>query len=131
MAFWEKESFEYYDDRIATVRQEKLEFQKKVDDKETEEQLLLKKRRDFGIKKYASIKEREKIISEAESCGYSLHAINRLKGYNKFSWDQDNVTNEIINDFNDAINYIRKQKKYRASFLYKIGDIFGGSEDEG
>lgn len=70
------------------------------------------------------------IISEAESCGYSLKAINRLKEYNKFSWDQDNITNEIIDEFTDAYNYVRKQKKYRESILYKIGDIFGGSEDE-
>ena len=130
LAFWKKETFEYYDARIATVQQEKLELQRKVDDKETEKQSLLKKRRDFGIKKYASIRTRELIISEAESCGYSPKAINKLKEYNKFSWDQDNITNEILDDFTDAFNFIRKQKKYRESFLYKIGDIFGGSEDE-
>lgn len=50
MTLWKKETFEYYDDRITKVRQEKLELQKKVDDKEIEEQSLLEKRRDFGIK---------------------------------------------------------------------------------
>lgn len=131
MAVWKRETFEYYDDQIATVRQEKLELKKELDDKEAEEQLLLEKRRDLGIKKYASIKTREQIISEAESCGYSLKAIDKLKEYNKLSWDQDNVTNEIIDDFTDAFNYILQQKKYRKSVLYKIGAIFGGNEDAG
>lgn len=130
MAVWKKETFEYYDTRIAAVQQEKLELQRKVGEKETEEQSLLKKRCDFGIKKYASIKIRESIISEAENCGYSPKAINKLKEYNKFPWNQDNITNEIINDFTDAFNFIRKQNRYRESLLYKIGDIFGGNEDE-
>ena len=130
MALWKKETFEYYDDRITKVRQEKLELQKKVDNKEIEEQSLWEKRRDFGIKKYASIKTREWIISEAESCGYSSKAIDKLKEYNNFSWDQDNITNEIIDEFTDAHNYIRQQKNYRESIFYKIGDKFGGSEHE-
>lgn len=130
MAFWRRETFKYYDERLAKVRQDKLELQKKLENIEVEEQLILEGRCDFGIKKYASIKTREKIISEAESCGYSSKAINKLKEYNEHPWDQDTITNEIINEFIDADNYIRKQKKYKEFFFYKLGDIFGGSEDE-
>lgn len=130
MASWRKETFEYYDGRLAKVRRDKLELQKRLEDIEVEEQSILRSRCDFGIKKYASIKTREKIISEAESCGYSSKAINKLKEYNEHPWDQDTITNEIINEFIDADNYIRQQKKYKESLFYKLGDIFGGSEDE-
>ena len=60
LAFWRRGTFEYYDERLAKVLQEKLELQKRLSDIEDEEQTLLRKRRDFGIKEYASIKAREK-----------------------------------------------------------------------
>lgn len=129
LAFPRKESFKYYDDRIAKVNQEKLELEKRYKEKEDEEASLLEQRRDFGMREYTKAR-REIIISEAESEGYSEEAVDRLKEYNESSWNQDTITNDVINDFIDASNFIIKHKKYRKSIFYKIGDIIEGSDDE-
>lgn len=130
MAFIKKKTLVYYDKRIENVRQRKLELKRELEKADEEEKSLECQRRDFGMGKYGTKKVRSRIISEADYYHYSQCEIEKLKKYMDLDWNQDNVTNEVIDDFSDAEEYIKSQTPYRRNPFYKIGDMLEDDTDE-
>ena len=75
--------------------------------------------------------KRERLLSEAEELGFSHVLIEELRKKTK-DWNQDNITNEMINEFENLNLYIKKQAPYRRNPLYFLGsitNIVGGNEN--
>lgn len=93
---------------------------------------ILNNRRDAGIKKYNNSNKRKQLLDDAAYLGFSNSEIEMLRQYIQ-QWNQDDVTNEIIDKFENLEKYIKKQAPHRKNFLYKIGSLpnnNGGTEND-
>lgn len=120
--FFEKNSIKKCDNRLGKIRQEKLELKNRLQELDELEENELVIRRNVGIKKYISEEKRRRLLDEAERLGYSHKEIEILRVYVK-DWNVDNVSNEIIDSFENLETYIAEQAPYKNNPLYFIGNI--------
>lgn len=60
---------------------------------------IVDERRDYGIKQYLDKKKREELLGNAERYGYSPEKLRELRVYVD-EWNQDCVTNDVLDSFN-------------------------------
>ena len=71
------------------------------------------------------------ILNEAEQLGFSHDAIEKLRIIAE-DWNQDNISNDIIDEFVNLEKYIESQAPHKRNPLYLLGDILnfsGGDEN--
>ena len=132
MAMWKKDPLEEYDNQLGKIQQEKLDLKNRIKELDALEIDVLKNRKDMGLRMYMKAEKREKLLSEAEELGYSHKVIEDLRNFSK-DWNQDNVTNELINEFKNVELYIKKNAPHRKNLLYLLGCVTndrGGNEDD-
>lgn len=125
MGIWKKDPIETYDNQLGKIDQEELELLKRLEDLRKTKQDILVNRRDAGLKKYMSESKRNALLGEAERLGYSHSVIEKLKEYSD-DWNQDKVSNEIIDEFENLGKYIKEQAPYKDNPLYKVSAIVNG-----
>lgn len=131
MGIWKKNPLEEYDNRLGKIQQEKLKLKQRMEELETLEKNTLEDRKDVGLRIYMMEKKREDLLSEAEELGFSHELIEDLREQTR-DWNQDNITNEHIDEFENLKKYIKKQSPHRKNPLYILGgvtNIVGGNEN--
>lgn len=130
MGIWKKDPIKTYDNKLGKIDQEKLQLMKRLEYLSKVEKDILDNRRNAGLKKYMNEGNRNDLLQEAERLGYSHDDIERLKKYSD-DWNQDNISNEIIDEFENIGKYIKAQAPYKDKLLYKICDglNLGGNEN--
>lgn len=132
MGIWKKDPLEKCDNQLGKIQQEKLRLKKRLEELEELENNTLNNRKDIGIKKYLNIEKRERLLAEAERLGFSHEAIEALKEKAK-DWNQDNISNDIIDEFENLVKYIKRQAPHKNNPLYWLGSISnfdGGNEND-
>lgn len=127
MGIWKKEPLSEYDNQLGKIRQEKLELTKRLSELDIMENDVLDNRRDAGLKKYMNVELRKKLLNEAEGLGFSHEEIEKLRAYEN-EWNQDIVSNSVIDEFVDLEKYIKKQAPHKGNLLYMLGK--GGNQDD-
>ena len=131
MEIWKKNLLESYDNQLGRIRQEKLGLKKRLQELDELENNTLSERKNAGIKKYLDENKRNNILNEAEKLGFSHEAIEKLRDIAR-DWNQDNVSNDIIDEFVNLESYIENQAPHKKNPLYRLGDMLnfsGGDED--
>lgn len=131
VGIWKKNPLEEYDNQLGKIQQEKLQLKQRMEELENLEKNTLEDRKDVGLRLYMKEEKRESVLSEAEELGFSHELIEELRNKTK-DWNQDNITNEIIDEFENLNFYIKKQAPYRKNPLYFLGgitNIVGGNEN--
>lgn len=121
-----------YDNQVEKVEQSILVSKKRLEQQYELKSNILSERRDAGIKRYLNRDKRETLLNDAEQFGYSHDEIDRLRNDTK-DWNQDNISNEIIDDLVELENYVLERLPYKERLLYYLGgiiDLRGGDEDE-
>lgn len=98
MGIWKKNPLEEYDNQLGKIQQEKLQLKQRMEELENLEKNTLEDRKDVGLRMYMREEKRERLLSEAEELGFSHELIEELRKKTK-DWNQDNITNEIIDEF--------------------------------
>ncbi len=132
VGIWKKDPIQECDNQLRSIRQEKLELLKRIDELSDQENNTLNARRDAGIRKYIKHQDRERILSAAEKLGYSHDVISSLRD-KSHDWNQDTVTNETIDKFVQLEQFIRSQAAYKSNIFYRIGSWFpddGGNDND-
>ncbi|WP_444240619.1 hypothetical protein [Eshraghiella crossota] len=132
MAIWKKNPLEEYDNKLGKIQQEKLQIKKRLEELETLETNTLENRKDAGLRMYMKVEKREKLFLEAEKLGYSHEIIENLRNQTE-DWNQDNITNEVLDEIENLNVYIKKQAPHKRNPLYLLGgitNIAGGSEND-
>lgn len=132
MEIWKKNPLEKYDNQLGKIKQEKLELKNRLEELEKLEINTLNDRKNAGMKKYMNKEKRERLLAEAEELGFSHEAIEKLREQAK-DWNQDNISNETIDEFEGLEKYINRQAPHKKNPLYLIGSItnlVGGNEDD-
>lgn len=132
MEIWKKNPLVQYDNQLGKIRQEKLQLKKRLEELDDQEIDTLNNRRDAGIKKYMSNEKRKRLLDEAETLGFSHEEIQALRVYVD-NWNQDIVTNAIIDELENLEKYIEKQAPHKKNPLYKLGGLTnscGGNEND-
>lgn len=131
MGIWKKDPIKTYDNQLGKLDQEELWLMKRLEDVRKLKADTLDNRRNAGPKKYMNAGKRNNLLSEAERLGYSHDEIARLKKCSD-DWNQDNISNEVIDEFENLGKYIKSQASYKDNLLYKVCDILslGGNENE-
>ena len=132
VGIWKKNPLEEYDNQLGKIQQEKLQLKQRMEELENLEKNTLEDRKDVGLRMYMRAEKRERLLSEAEELGFSHELIEELRKKTK-DWNQDNITNEIIDEFENLKFYIEKQAPYRKNPLYFLGgitNIVGGNEND-
>ena len=127
-----KNLIDIYNNQLREVEQEELETKHTLQLIQEKKMNILNNRKDAGIKKYNNSNKRKQLLDDAELLGFSSTEIEILRQYIQ-QWDPDNVTNEIIDKFENLEKYIKKQAPHKKSFLYKIGSLpnnNGGTEND-
>lgn len=130
MGIWKKDPIKTYDNQLGKIDQEELQLLKRLEDLRKLKEDTLYNRRNVGLRKYMNESNRNDLLKEAERLGYSHDDIAKLKKYSD-DWNQDNISNEIIDEFENLGKYIRAQAPYKDNLLYKVCDILnlGGNEN--
>ncbi len=132
VAIWKKNPLEEYDNKLGKIQQEKLQIKKRLEELETLETNTLENRKDAGLRMYMKVEKREKLFLEAEKLGYSHEIIENLRNQTE-DWNQDNITNEVLDEIENLNVYIKKQAPHKRNPLYLLGgitNIAGGSEND-
>lgn len=132
MRIWKKNSLIEYDNQLGKIDQEKLKLKQRMDELEELEKNTLEERKNVGFRMYMKQEKREKLLSEAEELGFSHKLIEKLREQTK-DWNQDSITNEIIDEFENLNTYIKVQAPHKKNPLYfigGIGNIKGGNEND-
>lgn len=132
MAIWKKNPLEEYDNQLGKIQQEKLQIKKRMEELEALEKNTLESRKDAGLRMYMKVEKRERLFSEAEELGFSHEIIENLRNQTE-DWNQDNITNEVIDELENLNVYIKKQAPHKKNPLYLLGGIannIGGSEND-
>ena len=116
---WAKE----YDEKISNLNSTKLEYQKQIQKIESTVDNLKNSRRNAGLTYYGDKKKREELIEKGRVNGYSETKLKMLQPYVE-EWNQDNVTNEILDDFNILEQFVAERYSYQKNKLYKISNFF-------
>lgn len=116
---WAKE----YDDEINNLNSTKLEYQKQIKKIDSTVDNLKNSRRDAGLAHYGDKKKREDLIEKGREKGYSETKLKMLQPYVE-EWNQDNVTNEILDDFNILEQFVAERYSYQNNKLYKLSNFF-------
>lgn len=107
MAIWKKNPLEEYDNKLGKIQQEKLQIKKRLEELEILETNTLENRKDAGLRMYMKVEKREKLFLEAEELGYSHEIIENLRNQTE-DWNQDNITNEVLDEIENLNVYIKK-----------------------
>jgi len=132
VAIWKKNPLEEYDNQLGKIQQEKLQIKKRLEELEILETNTLENRKDAGLRMYMKVEKREKLFLEAEELGYSHEIIENLRNQTE-DWNQDNITNEVLDEIENLNVYIKKQAPHKRNPLYLLGsitNIAGGSEND-
>lgn len=131
MGIWKKDQLQKCDNELDKLRQERLRLNKRLKELDDLESNILNNRKDIGIKKYLNAEKRRHLLDEAEKLGFSHEAIEFLREKTQ-DWNQDNISNEIIDEFENLEKYIRRQAPHKNNPLYRLANISnyeGGNED--
>ena len=112
-----------YDDQINNLNNQKLEYQKEIKKINSEVDNLQNNRRDAGLAHYGDKKKREELIEKGRASGYSETKLGMLQSYIE-EWNQDNVTNEILDDFTILEQFVAECYSYQNNTLYRISNFF-------
>lgn len=132
VAIWKKNPLEEYDNQLGKIQQEKLQIKKRLEELDILETNTLENRKDAGLRMYMKVEKREKLFLEAEELGYSHEIIESLRNQTE-DWNQDNITNELLDEIENLNVYIKKQAPHKRNPLYLLGgitNIAGGSEND-
>ena len=132
VGIWKKNQLEEYDNQLGKIQQEKTWLKKRMEELEELEKNTFDIRRDTGLRMYMNEDKRERLLREAEELGFSHEGIEELRIRIK-DWNQDNVSNEIIDELENLKKYIKRQSSYKKNPLYILGGInnlIGGNEDD-
>lgn len=108
MAIWKKNPLEEYDNKLGKIQQEKLQIKKRLEELEILETNTLENRKDAGLRMYMKVEKREKLFLEAEELGYSHEIIENLRNQTE-DWNQDNITNEVLDEIENLNVYIKNK----------------------
>lgn len=131
MGIWKKDPIKTYDNQLGKIDQEELQLIKRLEDLRKLKEDTLDNRRNAGLRKYMNESKRNNLLQEAERLGYSHDDIARLKKHSD-DWNQDNISNEVIDEFENLGKYIKAQAPYKGNPLYKVCVTLnlGGNENE-
>ena len=73
---------------------------------------------------YYDASKRKALLDKAEALKYSRQTLDRLRSYNDDMWNEDNVNNDIISDFEAVEKYVDDNAPaWEKSFLAKLGNL--------
>lgn len=132
VGIWKKNPLEVYDNQLGKIQQEKLQLRKRMEELDDLEKNTLNIRKDVGLRIYMNEEKRERLLCEAEELGFSHESIEKLREQTK-DWNQDLISNEMIDELENLVKYIKRQSPHKRNLLYLIGGItnfVGGNEDD-
>lgn len=112
VGIWKKNQLEEYDNQLGKIQQEKMRLKKRMEELEDLEKNTLDIRRDTGLRIYMNEDKRERLLREAEELGFSHESIEELRTQIK-DWNQDNVSNEMIDELENLKKYIKRQSPHK------------------
>lgn len=123
-----RKKYDECDKCIRDNNQSILEYKKKINTLENENNKKNLEKRNYGLDIFSNKNYRKKLIKIGIKAGYSPKIIEELQSINN-EWTQDSVTIDHINEFILLEKYLKEHSLLKDNLFYSFGNFFNSNED--